>query len=54
MILPALKKIYYRYIKNLDVLESNKMASIGDTFGIVVNYKTPNHIKNHPKYSGNK
>ena len=40
MILPALKKIYYRYINNLDVLESKKMDSIGDTCGIVVNYKT--------------
>ena len=45
MILPALKKIYYRYIKNLDVLESNKMASIGDTCGIVINYKTPDLIR---------
>ena len=46
MILPALKKIYYRYINNLDVLESNKMTSIGDTCGIVVNYKTPDLIRN--------
>ena len=46
MILPALKKIHYRYINNLDVLESNKMTSIGDTCGIVVNYKTPDLIRN--------
>ena len=45
MILPALKKIYYRYIKNLDVLERNKIASISDTCGIVVNYKTPDLIR---------
>ena len=45
MILPALKKIYYRYINNLDVLERNKIASISDTCGIVVNYKTPDLIR---------
>ena len=47
MILPALKKIYYRYINNLDVLESKKMDSIGDTCGIVINYKTPGLIKKY-------
>ena len=46
MILPALKRIYYRYINNLDELENNKMDSITDTCGIVVNYKTPDLIKN--------
>ena len=45
MILPALKKIYYRYINNLDEIENNKMDSITDTCGIVVNYKTPDLIK---------
>ena len=47
MIILALKKIYYRYIKNLDELERKKMDSIGDTCGIVVNYKTPDLIKEY-------
>ena len=33
-------------MNNLDNLENKKIASICDTFGIVVNYKTPNLIKN--------
>ena len=37
MILTALKKIYYKYINNLDELEKNKMASVSDTCGVVVN-----------------
>ena len=45
MIIPALNKIYYRYINNLDIVEKNKFDSISDTCGIVVNYKTPNLIK---------
>ena len=45
MIIPILKK-YYRYMNNLDTLENKKMASISDTCGIVVNYKTPGLIKN--------
>jgi len=45
MIIPILKK-YYQYMNNLDTLENKKMASISDTCGIVVNYKTPDLIKN--------
>ena len=32
-------------MNNLDTLENKKMASISDTCGIVVNYKTPDLIK---------
>ena len=45
MIIPKLKKLYYRYINNLDIVEKNKFYSINDTCSIVVNYKTPNLIK---------
>ena len=45
MIIPALKKIYYRYINNLDIVEKNKFDSLDDTCSIVVNYKTPDLIK---------
>ena len=45
MIIPALKKLYYRYINNLDIVEKNKFNSISDTCSIVVNYKTPDLIK---------
>ena len=47
MILTALKKIYYKYIINLDKVEKNKMASISHTCGIVVNYKTPDLINKY-------
>ena len=47
MFLPALKRIYYRYFNNLDEIETNKMASINDTCGIVVNYKTRDLIKKY-------
>ena len=33
-------------MNNLDTLENKKMTSISDTCGIVVNYKTPDLIKN--------
>ena len=34
-------------MNNLDTLENKKIASISDTFGIVVNYKTPDLIKKY-------
>ena len=34
-------------MNNLDTLENKKMASISDTCGIVVNYKTPDLIKKY-------
>jgi hypothetical protein len=47
MVLPAFKKFYYKYIKNLDEIEKDKLDSKSDTCGIVVNYKTPDLIKKY-------
>ena len=47
MVLPAFKKFYYKYLKNLDKIEKNRLNSKGNTCGIVVNYKTPDLIKKY-------
>ena len=47
MILPVIKKIYYKYLHNLDEIEKNKLDSKSDTCGIVINYKTPDLIKKY-------
>ena len=57
MVLTAFKKFYYKYLKNLDKIEKNRLNSKGNTCGIVVNYKTPDLIKkylsNFRKYFSN-